>query len=93
VGVVAADGRAALLPGGDDPQPSLRECGDQAGRPAHRHRRRTGQLIGYYSLHSIRFVCTGAFLYAPYSFLLISNKFWMGGRVGGAVRLCYLKGV
>ncbi len=25
-------------------------------------------------------VCTGAFLYVPYSFLLISNKFW---RVGG----------
>ncbi len=23
---------------------------------------------------------TGAFLYAPYSFLLISNKFWIGGR-------------
>ncbi len=43
VGVVAADGRAALLPGGDDPQPCLRECGDQAGRPAHRNRRRTGQ--------------------------------------------------
>ncbi len=35
-------------------------------------------------------LCTGAFLYAPYSFLLISNKFWMGGRVGGAVLLCYL---
>ncbi len=33
-------------------------------------------------------LCTGAFLYAPYSFLLISNKFWMegGGRFGGAVR-------
>jgi hypothetical protein len=24
-------------------------------------------------------LCTGAFLYAPYSFLLISKKFWMGG--------------
>jgi hypothetical protein len=23
-----------------------------------------------------------AFLYAPYSFLLITNKFWLGGRVG-----------
>jgi hypothetical protein len=34
---------------------------------------------------------TGAFLYAPYSFLLISNKYWMGGRWGGgAVRLCCL---
>ncbi len=30
-----------------------------------------------------QFLCTGAFLYAPYSLLLISNKFWMGrGRVG-----------
>jgi hypothetical protein len=27
-------------------------------------------------------------LYAPYSFLLIPNKFWMGG--GGGVRLCCL---
>jgi hypothetical protein len=27
-------------------------------------------------------LCTGAFLYAPYSLLLISNKLWMGGRVG-----------
>jgi hypothetical protein len=25
------------------------------------------------------FLCTGAFLYAPYSFLKISNKFWMWG--------------
>jgi hypothetical protein len=73
VGVVAADGRAALLPGGDDPQPSLRECGDQAGSPAHRNRRRTGQLIGYCILHSFRFLCTGAFLYAPYSLFLISS--------------------
>ncbi len=33
-------------------------------------------------------LCTGAFLYAPYSLPLISNKFWMGERmeVGGAVR-------
>ncbi len=31
----------------------------------------------------------GAFLYAPYSFLLIYNKFWMEGG-WGAVRLCYL---
>ncbi len=32
-------------------------------------------------------LCTGAFLYAPYSFLLISNKFWMvagGGEAGGS---------
>ncbi len=30
-----------------------------------------------------QFLCTRAFLYAPYSLLLISNKFWMGrGRVG-----------
>jgi hypothetical protein len=28
-------------------------------------------------------ICTGEFLYAHYSFLLISNKFWMGGSVGG----------
>jgi hypothetical protein len=27
----------------------------------------------------IKFLCTGAPLYAPYSLLLISNKFWMGG--------------
>ncbi len=33
---------------------------------------------------SLAFLCTGtrAFLYAPNSFLLISNKFWVGGRVG-----------
>jgi hypothetical protein len=35
-------------------------------------------------------LCTGAFLYALYSFLLLSSKFWTGGRVGGAVQLCYL---
>jgi hypothetical protein len=29
----------------------------------------------------MHFLCTGASLYAPYSLLLISNKFWMG--VGG----------
>ncbi len=29
-------------------------------------------------------LCTGAFLYAPYSFLLIYNKFWIWGRVGGS---------
>ncbi len=28
------------------------------------------------------YLCTGAFLYAPYSFLLISYKFWMGGGGG-----------
>ncbi len=27
----------------------------------------------------------GASLYAPYSLLLISNKFWMGGGGGGGV--------
>ncbi len=27
-------------------------------------------------------LCTGASLYSPYSLLLISNKFWMGGGVG-----------
>jgi hypothetical protein len=48
------------------------------------------KMIDYYSLHSFRFLCTGAFLYAPYSFLLISNIFWMGEGCGGAVRLCYL---
>jgi hypothetical protein len=32
-------------------------------------------------------LCTGAFLYAPYSLLLISNKFWMGkGESGGEAR-------
>jgi hypothetical protein len=36
------------------------------------------------------FLCTVAFFYAPYSFLLISNKFWLGGGWGGAVRLCCL---
>jgi hypothetical protein len=32
----------------------------------------------------VQFLCTGASLYAPYSLLLISNKFWMGrgGRWG-----------
>jgi hypothetical protein len=30
------------------------------------------------------FLCTGASLYAPYSLMLISNKFWMRGwGVGG----------
>jgi hypothetical protein len=28
-------------------------------------------------------LCTGAALYAPYSLLLISNKFWMGRGEGG----------
>jgi hypothetical protein len=39
-------------------------------------------------------LCTGAFLYALYSFLLISIKFWMGGRVGvrSAVMLLYRTG-
>jgi hypothetical protein len=34
---------------------------------------------------------TGTFLYISYSFLLISYKFWIGGRVGGssAVMLLY----
>ncbi len=31
---------------------------------------------------SIICLCTGASLYAPYSLLLISNKFWMGGGGG-----------
>jgi hypothetical protein len=30
-------------------------------------------------------LCTGASLYAPYSLLLISNKFWMGGGGWGVV--------
>jgi hypothetical protein len=38
--------------------------------------------VGHYFL---RYLCTGAFLYAPYSFLLISNKFSRGG--GSAVML------
>jgi hypothetical protein len=29
-----------------------------------------------------------AFLYAPYCFLLISNKFWMRGEQCGAVGSC-----
>jgi hypothetical protein len=29
-------------------------------------------------------------LYAPYSFLLISNKFWMGERVGGSSAIMLL---
>jgi hypothetical protein len=33
-------------------------------------------------------LCTGAFLYALYSFLLISG--WGGGRVGGSSAVCYL---
>ncbi len=34
------------------------------------------------------YVCTGAFLYVTYSFLLISNKFFvMGGGEGNAVML------
>jgi hypothetical protein len=39
------------------------------------------------------FLCTGASFYAPYSLLLISNKFWIGGgenkrgrRGGGRIR-------
>jgi hypothetical protein len=32
-------------------------------------------------IKSIKYIlCTGASLYAPYSLLLISNKFWMGGE-------------
>ncbi len=31
----------------------------------------------------VLFLCTGASLYAPYSLMLISNKFWMRGRVKG----------
>ena len=43
MGLVAVDRRAAVLAGGDDAEPCLRECGDQAGRSSHRHRRRSGQ--------------------------------------------------
>ncbi len=43
-------------------------------------------LFGVFNL----FYAPGAFPFAPYSFLLISSKFWMGGRLRGAVRLCYL---
>jgi hypothetical protein len=32
-----------------------------------------------FQVATCKFLCSGAFLYAPYSFLLISNKFWMGG--------------
>jgi hypothetical protein len=32
-------------------------------------------------------LCTGAFLYVPYSFLLISNKFCNGGEQCGYVTL------
>ncbi len=35
-------------------------------------------------------LCTGAFLYAPNRFLLISSKFWMGGRVGGSSNITAL---
>ncbi len=31
------------------------------------------------------FLCTGVSLYAPYSLLLISSKFWMGGGGGESV--------
>jgi hypothetical protein len=34
--------------------------------------------VGLVSIHSTFYV-PERFLYAPYSFLLISNKFWMGG--------------
>jgi hypothetical protein len=40
-------------------------------------------LVAKNSQHYI--LCTGASLYAPYSLLLISNKFWMGGGGGGRV--------
>jgi hypothetical protein len=36
------------------------------------------------------FLCTGVSFYAPYSLLLISNKFWMGG--GGEARGADLEG-
>jgi hypothetical protein len=36
-----------------------------------------------YNLTLYRLLCTGASLSAPYSLLLISNKFWMGGGGGG----------
>ncbi len=42
------------------------------------------QVLKCAQLHFNNFIYL--FLYASYSFLLFSNKFWMGGRVGGAVR-------
>jgi hypothetical protein len=33
-------------------------------------------------LKDTSYLCTGASLYAPYSLLLISNKFGLAGRVG-----------
>ncbi len=47
-----------------------------------------GDLFNTLEGNEIYTLCTGAFLYAPNSLLLISNKFWMWERmeVGGAVR-------
>ncbi len=50
-----------------------------------------------HSVQKNRVLCTGAFLYAPYSLLFISDKFWMGeGRGWGgrssAVMLLYRTG-
>jgi hypothetical protein len=39
----------------------------------------------------VKVLCTRTYLFAPYSLLLISNKFWMGrgeGRWGVALRAC-----
>jgi hypothetical protein len=47
---------------------------------------KVGQLREVYTVFMYRSfpLCTGASLYAPYSLLLFSNKFWMGrgGRQG-----------
>ncbi len=45
LGLVAGNGRAAVLAGGDDPQSRLRKCGDEAGGPAHCHWRRSGKIF------------------------------------------------
>jgi hypothetical protein len=42
-----------------------------------------GDLFNTLEGNEIYTLCTGAFLYAPYSLLLISNKFLDGGEVGG----------
>ncbi len=44
MGLVAGDGRAAMLTGGDDPQSRLRKCGNEAGGPTHCHWRRSGKM-------------------------------------------------
>lgn len=58
VGLVAGDRRAATLAGGDDAEPHVRERGDGAGRPPHRHGRRPVQDHegGRATLHRLRAV-------------------------------------